>query len=378
MDFFKFVPGADPSYLTDGEAINGIKTAMWAERYTELGEFEFRAKESSLLNLKLPVGTIVSHVASEEPMMVNRIELDDDVKDSENEWVITGNSLESYFKHRIIGDDIETYVIGGDRLYVNMDTYTLAFDTSWAQTVQMIKDHLKTNFNIPNDNLNGWDIISNEQHTVVSPITVPRTIKPQTLYAAMQELLAIDDFGIKVVRPNAGNVDPTKTEFRIHNGLDLRNTVIFSHAFGDLEKTKYFWSDEALKTEYYCISTYYRLRSDDGVAGFPRRVLLVDCTDLDAHLSDTEVVDGPTADDIGSSMDIRGKQALRAWNSSAIITTNISRTTQYKYRTDYKVGDIVSVRANYGAEAVKRVTEYVEFQDENGESGYPTLSALNE
>jgi hypothetical protein len=34
----------------------------------------------------------------------------------------------------------------------------------------------------------------------------------------------------------------------------------------------------------------------------------------------------------------------------------------------------VSVKANYGAEAVKRVIEYVEFQDENGESGYPTLS----
>jgi len=357
MDFFKFIPGADPSYLTDGEAINGIKKAMWAERYRDLGEFEFRAPESSLLNLNLPVGTIVSHVASQEPMMVTRIELDDEVKDSENEWVIAGNSLESYFKHRVIGDDIESTIFLGERSYSTMDVYTLAFDTSWAQTVQMIKDHLTDTFNIPDDEVAGWDIISNEQHTVTSPITEARTIRPQTLYSAVQELLAIDDFGIKVVRPNAGNVDPTKTEFRIHNGLDLRNSVIFSHAFGDLEKTRYFWSEEALKTEYYCVSTYYRLRSDDGPAGFPRRVVLVDCTDMDGHLDD-----------------IRGQQALRAWNAADIITTNISRTTQHKYRTDYNVGDIVSVRANYGAEAVKRVIEYVEFQDENGESGYPTLS----
>lgn len=376
MDFFKFIPGADPSFLTNGAYINGIRTAMWAERYVEPGEFEFRSPESKGLREFLPVGTMLSKVDSQEVMIVESIELDDEVKEREDEWIIKGRSLETYLEQRVVGDGIETYTVP-ERLVVNFLPYEMAFDTSWAQAVTLISDHITDVFNDSDDEVAGFVPISNQQH-ITTGTTQARTLKPQSVYKALRELLAIDDYGIKTVRPNADNVDPTTTEFRIHNGVDRTATVIFSHVAGDLEKTKYFWSDKALKTEYYCYSTYYRLRSSEGVAGFPRRILEVDCTDLDSWFTEAEYADGPLTAALHAAMDIRGQQALRAQKATNIVSTDVSKSTRYLYRKDYEVGDLVTVRGKYDIESIKRVTEYVEFQDENGETGYPTLSALNE
>jgi hypothetical protein len=61
----------------------------------------------------------------------------------------------------------------------------------------------------------------------------------------------------------------------------------------------------------------------------------------------------------------------------AISNVKIAPNSQnYNYRTDYNVGDIVGVDGEYNTSTTMRVIEYVEIEDENGESGYPTLSEL--
>jgi hypothetical protein len=46
----------------------------------------------------------------------------------------------------------------------------------------------------------------------------------------------------------------------------------------------------------------------------------------------------------------------------------------YQYRRDYNIGDLVSIDGNFGQTAVMRVIEYAEIEDENGNSGHPTLA----
>jgi hypothetical protein len=256
------------------------------------------------------------------------------------------------------------------------EPYQLPFDTSWEQTVYMIDEHIVTLFGGGplGDRLLGFVPISNQQH--IGPSTaVVRTMRKQNLHSAVLELLAVDDFGIQTVRPNAGNVDPTKTEFRIHNGINRTADVVFSHAFGDLNKSEYFWSDAALKTDYLCVSNYYNLRSDYTATGYDRRIMYVDCTDIDEMYDDTTIIDAP---DVNGAMDIRGQQALRAQVRANLLATDVSRSTRYKFKRDYDVGDLITVQGNYDVETVMRIAEHVTFQDEKGESGYPTLAALNE
>jgi hypothetical protein len=63
-----------------------------------------------------------------------------------------------------------------------------------------------------------------------------------------------------------------------------------------------------------------------------------------------------------------------AQNRITITRADASDITRYEYRKDYNVGDLVSLDGNFGQIAVMRVMEYVEIEDENGESGHPTLA----
>lgn len=382
MDLFKYVQAPNTGYISEGEIINGYKTLEWTERFREAGEFKLKAPVSSGLREKLPVGTFVSHVDTLEVMYVTSNEIETDVDEDEPPLTITGRSVEAWLRHRFVSDDIETYVLAGDRLKVNIADYVLAFDSSWDQARDLINVHVNNTFAGNNDDIPGFIAISNQQH-IGSNTVQTRTIRKQNLHSAVLELLAVDDFGIKSVRPNPTNADPTTVEFRIHNGFDLRDSVRFSHALGDLEGTQYFWSEEGYKTDFFCVSTFFMMRSANAPEGLDRRIMFVDCTDLDNHYTDVEMwgPDSPypdLSDEIGDAMDVRGQQALRAQNPTAIMSTDISRTTQYKFREDYDVGDIVHVTAEYGLDTIMRVMEHVEFEDELGEHGYPTLAAVTE
>ena len=377
MDLFKFLTTNSDGYISQGEIINGYQTLEWTERFREAGEFKLKAPVSSGLREKLPPGTLVSHVDTEELMYVASNEIDTDVTEEEPPLVITGKSVEALLRHRIVGSDIETYVAFGHRLLLNIADYIMAFDSSWDQARDLINAHVNSNFNATDADISGFVAVSNQQH--IGPNTVQeRGIRKQNLHSAVLELLAVDDFGIKSMRPNSTNADPTTVEFRIHNGNDLTDSVRFSHALGDLERARYLWTEEGHKTDYYCISTYYQLRSNSAFVGLDRKVMIVDCTDLDSHLSDEESVEEGVVELLGDLMDIRGQQALRAQTPTTILSTDISRTTKYKFRDDYNVGDIVFVAGEYGITAPMRVMEHVEFEDELGEHGYPTLAAVNE
>jgi hypothetical protein len=74
-----------------------------------------------------------------------------------------------------------------------------------------------------------------------------------------------------------------------------------------------------------------------------------------------------------SKMRVRGQMALESQNRVTITRTDLAGIAKYRYRTDFQVGDLIAVDGNFGQIAYMRVTEYVEIQDETGESGHPTL-----
>ena len=65
---------------------------------------------------------------------------------------------------------------------------------------------------------------------------------------------------------------------------------------------------------------------------------------------------------------------LESFNRVTITRADIAPVAKYRYRTDFQVGDLISIDGNFGAIAVMRVMEYVEIQDETGETGHPTLA----
>jgi hypothetical protein len=361
LDLFKFTPGSDPTVLEQGRMIKGAKNVMWVERYRDPGEFEIQAPLSSGLREFLPAGTFVSHADTFEFMIVESHEISEE--EGEDPLLkITGRSFETYLENRIVG-------VNQARSSSTIVEYNLAAANTWNQAVTLINDHI-LNTTDPNDALGNIQATTTITGTGTNEA---RVIARGNVHAKLMELLAIDDIGIYSNRRSTfpgGN--PTFSTLSIHAGVNKSSSVIFSWKSGDLDSADYLFSDKKLKNSALVLGRYVYTMVDTGPTKYDRRIALVDGTDLDGNLSAPPT--GGALTTIIGKMQTRGRQALKSQNRLSLSRADISDVTKYQYRRDFKVGDFVTLDANYGQIAVMRVVEYAEIEDENGESGHPTLA----
>lgn len=382
MDIFKFNVDPNHAYAKDflglGEMINGIKTTTWVERYRDPGEFTITGDVSSGLRTTVPINSLISHLDTKEVMIVENHEIDEDVDEGEPQITITGRSLDSWLEQRCYNNNVP----GGVTPPATLGDLHWASDSPRDQAVGILNFLFHIPITTPPPswpislNLNYITAVAAEEHVHANAIAA-RTFPRGELHKIIIDLIAIDDYGIRTIRPNPGDPDPERTYFVIHNGFDRSNSVIFSHAAGDLNKAKYLWSNKSYKNAAYVVSTYNEdVLITGSFSSLNARVLYVDGKDLDSQISPPPT--GVPQQDVRALMLTRAQDAITAAKETSIISADISTNTKYKFRTDYDVGDIVTVQGNYDVTSIMRVTEHVEFQDENGESGYPTLSAVEE
>ena len=90
--------------LTGAKIVPNLTSKMWVERFSEPGEFEFTAPVYSDILDDLPIGSLVSHVDSQEVMIVENHEFTES-KDGKTEIKVSGRSFEVYLENRVIGQD---------------------------------------------------------------------------------------------------------------------------------------------------------------------------------------------------------------------------------------------------------------------------------
>lgn len=364
MNLFKFISSTDPTVLTQGGMIQDPTSIMWAERYNTPGEFEIVAPLSSGLREFLPFGALVSHTNTYEVMFVENQEISEDANEDPT-IKITGRSLEAYLENRIVGMDAM-------RSNPLITQYVLPPWYTFDQITKIINEHIGSTA-YPNDNL------VNVQATSIvggTGVVETRVVKPTHVHQAVLDLLAIEDLGIKVIRRNPFGVpggSDTYTALCVHKGADKSSSVIFSWKSGDLDQAGYLWSDKVNKNSAAVIGRYVNTVVDTaGLVKYDRKSIIVSGDDIDGNLD--AVPTGAALTDIVNKMQTRGRQALDSQNRVTITRTDISNVAKYQYRKDYEVGDLISLDGNFGVIAVMRVAEYVEIEDENGETGHPTLT----
>ena len=375
MDFFKFT--ADPSTdLSKGVYFRGYDSSMWIERYRQPGAFEFKAPLSSGLREFLSLGSIISHTNTLEAAIVETHSVKEE-KNKDPQIVITGQSIDILLAQRIVGmelawnDPNEPFV-----------PYDLAAATTAQQAKTLINDHIKVSEVSDPDNSLNDDILADAIAGTDTPEA--RTLKRQTVHKALMDILNIDDLGVRVIRRNPfGNLgNDNETLFYIHQGVDRSATISFDWEKGDLEDAEYLFSlkglkDTALVHGRYMEEIVYLGTPTD--VGDKRRVMLVDGSDIDEPYSDTpQPWSGTIRNSIRAAMQARGKEALAGQTIVDIASVDVTTPNKFAYRTDYDIGDIVTVAGNYQTTAKRRVVEYVEIEDKNGFRSYPTLSALDE
>lgn len=369
MDIFRFRTNpATPTKLEYGEIINGLKSKMWVERYREAGEFELKADITSNIREKLPIGSLVSHVDTDEVMIVETHSISED-RGQVGELVVTGSGFETILSQR---------VVGSNRAFPNVGVipdYVLNNDYTWVQAVFMVNEHIN-----PTSLVDDYDALPyvSVMHSVIGAGPAEfRSMSRGDLYSALLQVLEIDNLGIRVIRPGKPSpLAPGSPDIAlvVHKGADRTKEVLISHDSGEIESADYLWSNKALKNSVLVSGKWVEVRVDNLTdVEYKRRMMYIDASDIDEQF-ETE----PTGTDLMNTvvkMEQRGFAALAAQRNIALSKTEVTKEgTREKYRVDYNLGDLVTVHGDYNESTVQRVTEYVEIEDETGTKSYPTLT----
>lgn len=364
MDLFRFNNPNEPTLMEDGIFLNRLKSAMWIERYRAAGEFKIVGYASDRIQEQLPRGSFISHLDTQELMVVENHEISD-TKGKETIVTVTGRSFESYLENRVCGRNGVLGEIG----------YISLADDTWNQAVELITAHVLPGYPIDTGDLLPFlEVLTNVSGSGTSEV---RVYERGILYERLLELLAIDDLGIRTIRPgpSSPSVNPLNTVIEIHKGADRSSEIVMSHESGEIESADYLWSIKKLKNCAFVSGKWVSTFVDTDIVGYDRRILFVDASDIDNNYAVAPT--GPTLIDVTAAMQARGVEALAANREIALVKVDVSKSVKKAiFRQDYEVGDTITVRGDYDETKTLRVTEYVEIDDEKGSSGYPTLSNI--
>lgn len=375
MDVFTL----DKVFYRGGPIVKGIESILWVERYRDAGEFTITGEPSDSLREQLPVGSIISHTDTLDMMMVETQEIDES-QDGTPKLVITGRSVEAIaMENRVVtldyynGWEDNTLTDPQDLNYYMGDGYE-----TWHQIVALIKDYLFASIVDPDDNLPNFAVYAGD-FVSLGPGTF-RMIKRDYLYSSVLAMMNELDLGIKVLRPYA---ERTTMDWQVHRGVDLTQYVQFLWENEDIQQAHYYWTNKNSKNIAYVIANYYGyVIANRNRTGWDRRYSFVNANEykvLYEGLPYPDVppeIDGTLIFEVKHALQHLGLEELGKRTEQSILDATITKNSKLVYRRDYNIGDIVYVIGKYGVSAPMRVTEYAESMDENGESGFPTLSAL--
>jgi hypothetical protein len=340
---------------------------IWTERYRNCGDFQLKTPEINTVRTLLPIGSLVAISQSTEAMFVEDHLIEKD-PDGEAILTVSGRTFESFLENRVSRQDGQEALYirgtGGNQdssrnwAYVPSPAYSLAWQYIFDKTEKTGQLYGQT---IPNFKV----FVSAD----FSDVTWPNrdfTIKPGELYEQVLELLAMDDLGIRSVRPEAGN-NPEMQLF-IYYGQDKTATVVLSTSAGHFESASYLWSIRDHKNTGHAFSYYgFKMTSNVSVGfgvGLNRRIGFVDATDIKSAsgVNDSTVLTARTA------------SYLKRYPLKTMFDGEVSVTIPYKYSIDYYLGDLIKVVGDYGVNQSMQVTEYTRIEDREGERSYPTLT----
>jgi len=381
MDLFCFT-GEEPTRPSKGVFINGARSKLWAERYDSSGEFEVRGPVGSDLKNQLPIGSLVSHINTDVPMIVENHVISPTDDGSEPEIVISGRDFETILEQRIIGADYLFFM--AQAVQNSLLELTLSADWPWGHAKTLIEKCIRTD--LLNDtenalpNVQVWiDPDLQDKLESFGYVSFNQSIKIPSapLYGEISKILSSARIGFgSTWRPwTESGVTSYSMRLKIYTGVDKSKDVVFSFDFNDLLSSEYLWTNKTFKTAAMVVgrwvSTTYRLPGSK----YNRRWMIVDGRDIDEQFEST-----PWSSDltyVTQMMEARALSAILSQRGLALSRAEQDpESVRWRYREDYNLGDVVTVRGDYDQTLQMQVVEHVEIEDETGESSYPTFSPL--
>ena len=350
-------------------AVPPCDSIIWAERFSAVDEFEIQTGRVDYFMELLPEGTVITMDESPVPMIVETHEIVRS-KDKPAVLVIKGRGFESILDRRValqglteelaewkvvakIPSDAAHYII--NKICVQGVVNVRDIFPSSVVQFPTPADYLNTTgpnreFVIPRGNLLAAVLGLIQTESKGDPTTTPPT--PEIFL-----------HGIRAVRPNTS---ATAVAIQIYTGQDRSSTIVLSAERSHLDNGKYLFSKKGSATDVYIVGQKVTATMSAGEekSGLDRRVMLVDGSS--SNIDDLEV------------LRLEGSRALSEAQPTAIFDGSINEDlSPYRFGVDYGLGDIVTLKGDYGLDRKARVTEYIRSDGPDGRKSFPTLVAID-
>lgn len=332
---------------------------IWTDRYYEYGDFELYTRVSTDILSKIQSEYYLLNKESEHLMIVENIEIETDLEDGHT-VKITGRSLESILDRRIV----------------------------WSSTIisgniqDCIKKLLNDNIispSISERKIDNFIFDTSNNSKITNTIIEETEYNGDNLYEIISGLCSANDIGFKVVL-NKSN----QFVFSLYVGEDrsyeqTKNPyVTFSPEFDNLINSNYVESIQDYKNVTLVVgekddNDILKTASTGNVSGLSRRELYTEATDINQKQEDDTTL---TDEEYKNLLIQRGNEALLEHKISVTFDGEFDATQMYTYNKDFFMGDVVQVANEYGIESKARIIEFIQSQDTNGYSMYPTFSIM--
>lgn len=332
---------------------------IWTDRYNLCGDFElYTTIDKNLLSyLKTDRFIISSH--SNHVMIVESIAYEYDAEEG-NHLTVKGRSLESILDRRIVS---KVTTINGT---LQNGIQTLLNENAISPSEESRKLNL---------------VFKPSEDPYITELKLEAQYHGDTLYTIITELCEKHKIGFYIYL-----TDDNVFEMSLYNGVDrsykqdTNPYVVFSQEFDNLINSNYTLDMETLKNVAYVagegegtdrkISTV----DPDTSTGLKRREIFVDAgdismTDGETTISETEYLNLLTQ---------RGEEELTEYKKINSFEGECDTIAPFEYGVDFYLGDIVSLRNEYGIEDEARIIEIVRSVSSSEVVTYPTLESVSE
>lgn len=374
------------NFLSD-KNVDEFVSAIWTERYTSAGEMQLVMRPTPEWISALAPGTFVGLVGSKDVMIVETHSIENGL------LTIAGRDLLTFLDERMVwfrNPDSSSEDLIVDYSATDTPGHFLADVVNKMVIAPAAIPTTALNLDWANDKIPGLVLGAVDLSGTAQRLTIP--IGP--LYSGLQGLADQFGVGIALYLDSASPITGYVLKFTTYQGRDLTSDqtvnplVRLSPDLDTLSDVKEINSISGYKNVAYVyyngsITTHYADPTAPIPEGFARRVMVVDPEGEPVGHKFTvqagiNTYSGYTVDasDIAAFRAQAAKDALANHNYIHAVDGQTSPISEYKYGTDYKMGDILELESFMGTLSKARVTEYVRSQDSNGERAYPTISVI--
>lgn len=349
-------------------------SAIWAERYSDAGEFElYLPLDSNYLDF-LAVGNYLTIKDSDRAMIIESMQLESKLDSGEKVVLFKGGSLESILKRRIIWT--QTSLTGNIVSVVEsiLNTNVISPGTGGVGRVSPRA--------IPNF-IFGGAVDSDTTAYLQSVGTIECQFNGETVFDAIKSICDQVNLGFKIVFNDAG-----KFVFYLYYGTNrtlsqaVRDAIVFSPEYDTLISSRYLQDftpyrnvalveGEEKENEPRKREIVYAGSTEP--SGLDRRELYVSASDIHSE------EDGQTLSDseYRNLLRYKGYLELQENKVTTAFDGEVETSIGPQFNRDYFLGDFVSTMNEFGLGSVAQITEYIRSYDAKGYSAYPSFVMIN-